>query len=221
MPRGKKSKRNYFTQETEDAIVKYNNTSDPEIRSKIYEKEIHYAFFKLTQNIIHTFKFYHTEVSNLEHLQHEIETFLLSKMHLFDQSKGAKAFSYFGTIVKRWLILYNTKNYNKKIKKVPEETLLKEKYNHSYTIDNYGKTKDDLSNYISFGASPRASINLSLASKANAFLSNRDYVMPDDIKEVANDVLNHRIILNYEAEAEGVRPDSIIRKILEKVEINS
>ena len=80
---------------------------------------------------------------------------------------------------------------------------------------------DDLSNYISFGASPRASINLSLASKANAFLSNRDYVMPDDIKEVANDVLNHRIILNYEAEAEGVRPQSIIRKILEKVEINS
>ncbi len=80
---------------------------------------------------------------------------------------------------------------------------------------------DDLSNYISFGASPRASINLSLASKANAFLSNRDYVMPDDIKEVANDVLNHRIILNYEAEAEGVRPESIIRKILEKVEINS
>ena len=80
---------------------------------------------------------------------------------------------------------------------------------------------DDIGNYISFGASPRASINLSLASKANAFLSNRDYVMPDDIKEVANDVLNHRIILNYEAEAEGVRPDSIIRKILEKVEINS
>ena len=80
---------------------------------------------------------------------------------------------------------------------------------------------DDLSNYISFGASPRASINLSLASKANAFLSNRDYVMPDDIKEVANDVLNHRIILNYEAEAEGVRPESIITKILEKVEINS
>ena len=80
---------------------------------------------------------------------------------------------------------------------------------------------DDLSNYISFGASPRASINLSLASKANAFLSNRDYVIPDDIKEVIDDVLNHRIILNYEAEAEGVRPDSIIRKILEKVEINS
>ena len=109
--RRKKSK-NYFTQETEDAIVLYNNTSDPEIRSKIYERDIHYAFFKLTENIIHTFKFYHTEVEKLEHLQHEIITFLLSKIHLFDPLKGAKAYSYFGTIVKRWLILYNTKNYN-------------------------------------------------------------------------------------------------------------
>ena len=58
---------------------------------------------------------------------------------------------------------------------------------------------DDVKNYISFGASPRASINLSLAGKANAFMNNRDYVTPDDIKEVANDVLNHRIILNFEA----------------------
>ena len=56
---------------------------------------------------------------------------------------------------------------------------------------------DDVKNYISFGASPRASINLSLAGKANAFMNNRDYVTPDDIKEVANDVLNHRIILNF------------------------
>lgn len=80
---------------------------------------------------------------------------------------------------------------------------------------------EDLKNYISFGASPRASINLSLASKANAFLSSRDYVMPDDVKEVANDVLNHRIILNYDAEAEGIKSEFIISKILEKVEINS
>lgn len=80
---------------------------------------------------------------------------------------------------------------------------------------------DDLENYISFGASPRASINLSLASKANAFFSNRDYVVPDDVKEVANDVLNHRIILNYEAEAEAVKSSEIIKSILERVEINS
>ena len=145
----RKKSRNYFTQDTEDAIVLYNNTKDPEIRSKIYEREIHYAFFKLTENIIHTFKFYHTEVNNLEHLQHEIITFLLTKMHLFDPGRGAKAYSYFGTIVKRWLILYNTKNYNKKIKKVPTDTLLKENSTYVWNnVDNYGKKKDELSEYI-------------------------------------------------------------------------
>ena len=138
---------NYFTQETEDAIVLYNNTADPEVRSKIYDRDIHYAFFKLTENIIHTFKFYHTEVSNLEHLQHEIITFLLSKMHLFDPTKGAKAYSYFGTIVKRWLILYNTKNYNKKIKKVDVDVLTKENSTYVYSQDS-GSYKDDLNKYI-------------------------------------------------------------------------
>ena len=69
---------------------------------------------------------------------------------------------------------------------------------------------NDLDNFISFGASPRASINLSLSAKANAFFNNRDYVTPDDIKEVAYDVLNHRVILNYEAEAEGIKPKDII-----------
>ena len=117
--RRKKSK-NYFTHDTELAIVRYNgldSIEDYSKRSDIYDKHIHYPFFKLTQNIIHTFKFYHTEVDNLEHLQHEIIVFLLSKIHLFDPTRGAKAYSYFGTIVKRWLILHNTKNYAKKIKK--------------------------------------------------------------------------------------------------------
>jgi len=148
MPRKRRKKsRNYFTQDTEDAIVLYNNTPDPEIRSKIYEARIHYAFFKLTENIIHTFKFYHTEVDNLEHLQHEIITFLLSKIHLFDPTKGAKAYSYFGTIVKRWLILYNTKNYNKKIKKVEVDILTKDGSHHAYDMDS-GKLQDDLNKYI-------------------------------------------------------------------------
>ena len=144
--RRKKSK-NYFTQETEDYIVKYNNEPDPEIRSKIYETHIHYPFFKLTQNIIHTFKFYHTEVENLEHLQHEIITFLLSKMHLFDPTRGAKAYSYFGTIVKRWLILYNTKNYKKKIKKVEVDILTSENSTHTYNIGD-DRVKSDLDKYV-------------------------------------------------------------------------
>ena len=139
--------KNYFTQDTEDAIVLYNNTECSEMRSKIYDKEIHYAFFKLTQNIIHTFKFYHTEVENLEHLQHEIIVFLLSKIHLFDPTRGAKAYSYFGTIVKRWLILYNTKNYNKKIKKVPVDVLTGEHSTHTYKMGDE-EVKTDLDKYI-------------------------------------------------------------------------
>ena len=146
--RNPKSK-NYFTHDTELAIVRYNKEKSPVIRSRIYEEEIHYPFFKLTQNIIHTFKFYHTEVENLEHLQHEIITFLLSKMHLFDPTRGAKAYSYFGTIVKRWLILYNTKNYSKKIQKLDVEVLTNEGSTHLYSMDeNENDVKDDLSKYI-------------------------------------------------------------------------
>jgi len=144
--RRKKSK-NYFTQETENYIVLYNNTKNSKKRSRIYETHIHYPFFKLTQNIIHTFKFYHTEVENLEHLQHEIITFLLSKMHLFDPTRGAKAYSYFGTIVKRWLILYNTKNYKKKINKVGVEVLTSENSTHTYSQGDE-KVKSDLDKYV-------------------------------------------------------------------------
>ena len=144
--RRKKSK-NYFTQDTEDAIVLYNNTECPKMRSDIYAKHIHYPYFKLTENIIHTFKFYHTEVDNLQHLQHEIITFLLSKIHLFDPTRGAKAYSYFGTIVKRWLILYNTKNYSKKIKKVDVDVLTKDTSTYVYEQGEL-KEKDDLSEYI-------------------------------------------------------------------------
>ena len=74
--------------------------------------------------------------------------------------------------------------------------------------------------YIEFGASPRASINMNLAAKAVAFFDERDYVLPEDVKEVAEDVLNHRIILNYEAEAEGIGSKDLIRNILNKVPIN-
>jgi len=147
MRKRRKKSKNYFTQETEDAIVRYNNEPNSKVRSDIYQKEIHFAFFKLTQNIIHTFKFYHTEVENLEHLQHEIITFLLSKMHLFDPGRGAKAYSYFGTIVKRWLILYNTKNYNKKIKKVGVEALTKPTSTHTYNQGDE-RVKSDLDKYV-------------------------------------------------------------------------
>lgn len=74
--------------------------------------------------------------------------------------------------------------------------------------------------YILFGASPRATINLNLAAKAMAYMDGRDYVLPEDIKDVALDVMNHRILLNYEAEADNVKTIDIIKAILNKVPIS-
>ncbi len=74
--------------------------------------------------------------------------------------------------------------------------------------------------YIQFGASPRGTINLALAAKAVAFMNSRDYVLPEDIKEVVYDVLGHRLLLNYEAEADGITTSDIIKSILDKVSVN-
>ena len=77
----------------------------------------------------------------------------------------------------------------------------------------------DMKNYISFGGSPRASINLALAARACAFIKRRGYVVPEDVREVAADVLRHRIGLSYEAEASNVTADDIVPEILNKVEV--
>lgn len=91
-----------------------------------------------------------------------------------------------------------------------------------YATRNPGEYKlDDLAHYIQFGASPRATINMNLAAKVMAFFNERDFVMPEDIKEVASDILNHRIILNYEAEADGVTTLDVVNEILKKVPVNN
>ena len=124
----KKSKANYFTKETEDYIVKYNNSTDSDYRAKIFTDHIYLPFYKLAENIIHTFKFYYTDVPNIEDLKHEIVSVLLEeKIMKFDPTNGAKAYSYFGTIVKRWLINYNNKNY-KRLKQIGSFTEMEESY---------------------------------------------------------------------------------------------
>lgn len=83
--------------------------------------------------------------------------------------------------------------------------------------DKYGLK--ELGDLISFGGSPRASINLALAARAYAFIKHRGYVIPEDVRAVAHDVLRHRIGLTYEAEASNVNSDEIVSKILNKVEV--
>ena len=82
---------------------------------------------------------------------------------------------------------------------------------------NYGL--GELSNLIQYGASPRASVNLAIAGKANAFLHRRGFVIPEDIRQICPDILRHRIGLTYEAEAENVTQEDIISKILNKIEV--
>ena len=105
----KGSSRYYFTDRTEAAIIRYNNSDNPILRNKIYNEHIHKAFDKLCENIIHTFKFYYFDVPS-EDVKHEVMYFLVMNMHKFKEGKG-KAFSYFSIVAKNYLILHNNKNY--------------------------------------------------------------------------------------------------------------
>lgn len=87
------------------------------------------------------------------------------------------------------------------------------------TRDPYSSGLGDMENLIEYGASPRATINLILAAKARAFLLHRGYVTPEDIRYITGDVLRHRIILSYEAEAEELTSEDIIQRLLETVVI--
>ena len=208
--------KNYFTHDTELAIVRYNNEPDSEVRSMVYQQEIHYPFFKLTQNIIHTFKFYHTEVENLEHLQHEIITFLLSKIHLFDPTRGAKAYSYFGTIVKRWLILYNTKNYQKKIKKIPAEELSKEGSDYVYSMGD-DAVKSDLDKYIDIFVAHTTKNIYELFPKKND-AQNADAILELFRKRELLEVFNKKALYIYIREMVDVKTPKIT-KIADKLHV--
>ena len=142
----KRAKANYFTKETEEYIVKYNNSTDQEYRNKIFTEHIYLPFYKLSENIIHTFKFYYTDVDKIEDLKHELVSVLLEeKIMKFDPTNGAKAYSYFGTIVKRWLINYNNKNY-KKLKKIGNFQDIEESYEENLNLDK--PSSKTLSNFI-------------------------------------------------------------------------
>jgi MoxR-like ATPase len=78
---------------------------------------------------------------------------------------------------------------------------------------------DDLAQWISVGASPRASIALDRSARAYAWLQGRDYVSPEDVRAVAEDVLGHRIIVSYTAQAEGVTTRKIVREIIRQVAV--
>ena len=101
---------------------------------------------------------------------------------------------------------------DEKIENYITDIVFATRYPEKYRLEQY-------KSMISYGASPRASINLALAAKAYAFIKRRGYVIPEDIRAIAHDVLRHRIGLTYEAEAENVTPEQIINDILNMVEV--
>jgi len=109
-PRKKKS-RIYFGTPVQNAIIRYNNSDSPVIKNRIYKEHIQFAFNKLAENLIHTFKFYYFDYP-LEEVKHEVVAFLVMQMPKYQADKG-RAFSYFSVVGKNWLILHNNNNYKK------------------------------------------------------------------------------------------------------------
>tara|TARA_R100001377_G_C3184359_1_gene107940 strand:+ start:726 stop:1421 length:696 start_codon:yes stop_codon:yes gene_type:complete len=108
----KKTTNYYWTDDTERGIVRYNTTNKSAVKNKIYNEHLEYPFFKLTENIINTFKFSYFDDS-FNDVQNECISFLVLNMHKYDHNKGSKAFSYFSVVIKNYLILNNNANYKK------------------------------------------------------------------------------------------------------------
>jgi len=201
--------KNYFTQDTEDAIVLYNTSGDDSFRNKIYNARIKYPFFKLTENIIHTYKFYYTEEDSIEDLQHEVTTFLLSKLHLFNPAKGAKAYSYFGTIAKRYLIMTNTKNYKRRIDKTGVSEI-EDSVDFSYDIVDQHEEPNNLSDFID------AFVDYATDNIFELFPRDEDAQIADAIlelfrKRMSLDILNKKALYIYIREQIDVKTPKITK----------
>ena len=149
MPRKPKNKQ-YFTQETENAIIEYNRCEDPKVRNKIYEQQIQYPFEKLAENILNTFKFSYFDIPKAD-VQMEVVSTLIEKIHMFKEGKG-KAFSYFSIVAKNHLILKNNGNY-KRFKKtallseMPETWNPENDFNEEQTTSEYNEFKQLMLEY--------------------------------------------------------------------------
>lgn len=120
MAKKKKKNKNYFTQETEDAIVRYNECDDPDKRNTIYNEYIKYPFEKLAENAYHTFNYPYVQGSP-EDVQAELVSLLIEKIGMYKQDSG-KAFSYFTVTARNYLMMDSMKNYKKlkRVKGIPD-----------------------------------------------------------------------------------------------------
>ena len=134
----KKTKNYYWTEETEQGIIDYNTTEDSSKKNVIYNEYLEYPFFKLTENIINTFKFSYFDDS-FQDVQNECISFIILNMHKYDHTKGSKAFSYFSVVAKNYLILHNNNNYKKLKTHDKPDVLDRQKYinNEEYDFKSF------------------------------------------------------------------------------------
>ena len=211
-----KTKNVYFTSETEEAILRYRLAPNQAVANQIYNKEIHYAFYKLAENIIHTFKFYYTEVDNIEDLKYEVISFLLQKLHLYDQSKG-KAYSYFGTIAKRYLIIYNQKNYKKMVSKMQvSEVDNSEKTHESLVIGT--ETEDVNRNSVINQFINVVDTNLSLMFEKESEMKVADAILEVFKKRENIDIFNKKAVFIYVKEMADTQSNTIT-KVIKKLKV--
>lgn len=272
-PRKRKPKKKnvYFTQETEDAIIEYVSEESPRKRDRIYNERIHYAFYKLAENIIHTFKFYYTEVDDIEDLKYEVISFLIQKLHLYNHSKYVndklykiihrqykekyengsfvsftnnatvvsqeticeflsdlsvsdecrnaiseisppKAYSYFGTIAKRYLILYNKKNY----KKLKSQYSLEDMNEDSEALEEF--KEDVITNDINRENLLEDFVNKLYASMLDDFSTQEEIRIADAILTVFKkkdkiDIVNKKAFFIYVKEITDANSASITKVI--------
>ena len=136
-PRKKKSKI-YFGTPVQEAIIRYNECSNPAIRNRIYQEHIHAAFEKMAENLIHTFKFYYFDYP-FEEVKAEVVSFLVMQMPKYKADKG-RAFSYFSVVGKNYLILNNNNNYKKM--KIHDD-IVKLDYKRNVSSESVTETVDE------------------------------------------------------------------------------
>lgn len=209
----------YFTQDTEDAVLEYLKTRSSKKRNKIFNERINYAFHKLAENIIHTFKFYYTEMDTIPELQHEVVAFLLEKLHLYNPDKG-KAFSYFGTIAKRYLILYNNANYKKLKDKAPVDAVDEDK---SILIDLVNTSNEDKNNVYEVPSFLKQFIKYVDVNLFHLFPKQKDAQIADAILELFRksenlDIFNKKVLYIYIKEITNASTPQIT-KIIKRLKL--
>jgi hypothetical protein len=207
-----KQERNYFNEDTEVAIIQYVASTDNEERNKIFNEHLDYAFYKLSENIINNFNFAYKDGETIEDKIQELIVFMLGKMYLYKQEKG-KAYSYFGTMAKRYMINDNIKNYQKAKNKIEVNDFEELEENNSYVREiineqNYEGVSNFMNLYVEY-----IDTNLEDLFPKDKDLKIADAIMELFRKRESLDVFNKKALYIYIREMINVGTPQITRII--------